>query len=640
MDCREEVGCFGNLDVDAEREFMDDNDGDGLQDDDFSDDEIDVEELEKRMWRDRIRLKRIKERQKLKIHGDRPKQRQSQEQARRKKMSRAQDGILKYMLKMMEVCKAQAFVYGIIPEKGKPVSGASDNIRAWWKEKVRFDRNGPAAVAKYQAENGLLGKADENACAASIPHTLQELQDTTLGSLLSALMQHCDPPQRRFPLEKGVPPPWWPTGDEEWWPQIGLQKGQGPPPYKKPHDLKKAWKVGVLTAVIKHIFPDICKIRKLVRQSKCLQDKMTAKESATWLAVLNQEEALARQQTNVAGIYANDGVALGAGGIGTLSFSSPSEYDVEGLDDFPGIYKSEDSWTAEGPKFDSLVLRVPKKEIDLDDELFAFSDRGSSGPHSTDSIMLGTKRKLDTEPAKALKQLYTCAYTQCPCSKVENGFTDVSIRNLHQLACMYREEPKSLVIPKVEDFQGTLSSIVYGHTAESYAEPEPAFVSGRVCESSAQANITFTNNQHPLASFVSSLTGNGQQANHASAVSGKLFNANDLASVNCSQEKVISRVGAEGNMLYGQGLQNLICSQGFQRELSNIPHGFTANRNCQSFQKDPSGISGVLLESLDSRADTGFGSIPCGIHVDSNLLRHGELVNLSSNVDSLWYFGS
>ncbi|KAJ0736951.1 putative transcription factor EIL family [Helianthus annuus] len=101
------------------------------------------------------------------------------------------------MLKMMEVCKAQGFVYEIIPEKGKPVGGASDNLWEWWKEKVRFDRNGPAAVAKFQAANSV---------AVSIgptPHTLQELQDTTLGSLLSVLMQHCDPPQRQFPLEKG-----------------------------------------------------------------------------------------------------------------------------------------------------------------------------------------------------------------------------------------------------------------------------------------------------------------------------------------------------------------------------------------------------------------------------------------------------
>ncbi|RWW78090.1 hypothetical protein BHE74_00013708 [Ensete ventricosum] len=123
--------------------------------DEDSDDDLDIEELERRMWRDRLRLKRLKEHQQSKSReqGDAAKQCQSLEQARRKKMSRAQDGILKYMLKMMEVCNAQGFVYGIIPEKGKPVSGASDNLRGWWKEKVRFDRNGPAAIAnEYDVE--------------------------------------------------------------------------------------------------------------------------------------------------------------------------------------------------------------------------------------------------------------------------------------------------------------------------------------------------------------------------------------------------------------------------------------------------------------------------------------------------------
>ncbi|KAF2322415.1 hypothetical protein GH714_016269 [Hevea brasiliensis] len=114
-------------------------------------------------------------------------------------------------------------------------------------------------------------------------------------------MQHCDPPQRRFPLEKGVPPPWWPTGNEEWWPQLGLPKDQGPPPYKKPHDLKKAWK-----------------------------DKMTAKESATWLAIINQEEALARE------LYPNSCPTLSsAGGSGSLVIHDCSEYDVEGVEDEP-----------------------------------------------------------------------------------------------------------------------------------------------------------------------------------------------------------------------------------------------------------------------------------------------------------------
>ncbi|KAF2322278.1 hypothetical protein GH714_010112 [Hevea brasiliensis] len=327
--------------------------------DDYSDEEIDVDELERRMWRDKMRLKRLKEQNKSKEGVDIAKQRQSQEQARRKKMSRAQDGILKYMLKMMEVCKAQGFVYGIIPEKGKPVTGASDNLREWWKDKVRFDRNGPAAIAKYQADNSIPGKNEGCNSIGPTPHTLQELQDTTLGSLLSALMQHCDPPQRRFPLEKGVPPPWWPTGNEEWWPQLGLPKDQGPPPYKKPHDLKKAWKVGVLTAVIKHMSPDIAKIRKLVRQSKCLQDKMTAKESATWLAIINQEEALARE------LYPDSCPPLSSGGSGSLVIHDCSEYDVDGVEDEPNFDVQEckpENLSSSSMGMDRMRERMPLRQ--------------------------------------------------------------------------------------------------------------------------------------------------------------------------------------------------------------------------------------------------------------------------------------
>ncbi|KAF9597220.1 hypothetical protein IFM89_016361 [Coptis chinensis] len=142
-----------------ENVFGDNSDveGENIADKDVSDEEIDAEELERRMWKDRVKLKRIRERQKVMAQrdADKLKPKQTSDQARRKKMSRAQDGILKYMLKLMEVCKARGFVYGIIPEKGKPVSGASDNIRAWWKEKVKFDKNGPAAIANN--DNGALG---------------------------------------------------------------------------------------------------------------------------------------------------------------------------------------------------------------------------------------------------------------------------------------------------------------------------------------------------------------------------------------------------------------------------------------------------------------------------------------------------
>lgn len=301
---------------------------------DVSDEEIEPEDLERRMWKDRIKLKRLKEKQKLAAQqaAEKQKPRQSTDQARRKKMSRAQDGILKYMLKLMEVCKARGFVYGIIPEKGKPVSGSSDNIRAWWKERVKFDKNGPAAIAKYEAECLAMSEADNNRNGNS-QSMLQDLQDATLGSLLSSLMQHCDPPQRKYPLEKGIPPPWWPTGNEDWWSHLNLPHGQSPP-YKKPHDLKKMWKVGVLTAVIKHMSPDIAKIRRHVRQSKCLQDKMTAKESSIWLGVLSREEALIRQPSSDNG---TSGITEMPPGVPVenkqAAASSASNYDVDGITD-------------------------------------------------------------------------------------------------------------------------------------------------------------------------------------------------------------------------------------------------------------------------------------------------------------------
>ncbi|KAF3319821.1 ETHYLENE INSENSITIVE 3-like 3 protein [Carex littledalei] len=323
-----------------------------LTENDVSDEEIEAEELARRMWRDRVKLRRIKERQKVTIQEASVDKSSSKkpisDQALRKKMSRAQDGILKYMLKLMEVCNVRGFVYGIIPEKGKPVSGASDNIRAWWKEKVKFDKNGPAAIAKYEAENFALENGQVVSNGGKGQQSLLDLQDATLGSLLSSLMQHCSPPQRKFPLEKGVPPPWWPNGTEDWWVALGLPKEQIPP-YKKPHDLKKVWKVGVLTAVIKHMSPNFVKIRMHVRKSKCLQDKMTAKESLIWLAVLSREERSVLQNF-VAGKdrererekEKDNGFSDVTQHSGqeerredTYTYSSSNEYDVDGPDVVP-----------------------------------------------------------------------------------------------------------------------------------------------------------------------------------------------------------------------------------------------------------------------------------------------------------------
>ncbi|KAJ0259051.1 ETHYLENE INSENSITIVE 3-like 1 protein [Hirschfeldia incana] len=437
-----EMGMYGNMDFFSSTSLGETDacpfpQDPPLVEDDYTDDEVDVEELERRVWRDKMRLKRLKGQQQQskcsKEGDDASKQRQSQEQARRKKMSRAQDGILKYMLKMMEVCKAQGFVYGIIPEKGKPVTGASDNLREWWKDKVRFDRNGPAAIAKYQAENSIGGGINDcnNSLVGPTPHTLQELQDTTLGSLLSALMQHCDPPQRRFPLEKGVPPPWWPNGREEWWPQLGLRDDQAlPPPYKKPHDLKKAWKVGVLTAVIKHMSPDIAKIRKLVRQSKCLQDKMTAKESATWLAIINQEEVVARE------LYPESCPPLLSSsslGSGSLLINECSEYDVE-------CFEKEQQQS-----FDVEELK-PEVVVSMNHQPTSFGICRMQQQFPVKEEVVGNldfarKRKQNNDLNVLMMERpgFTCENGQCPHSKINLGFQDRSSRDNHQMVCPYRD---------------------------------------------------------------------------------------------------------------------------------------------------------------------------------------------------------
>jgi ethylene-insensitive protein 3 len=345
-----------------------------LNDKDVSDEEIEAEELERRMWKDRIKLKRVREkRRKLESQQLAEKQKtktQATDQARRKKMSRAQDGILKYMLKLMEVCKARGFVYGIIPEKGKPVTGSSDNIRAWWKEKVKFDKNGPLAISKYDADCLRMSES-----VNSQTNQIHDLQDATLGSLLSCLMQHCSPPQRKFPLEKGIPPPWWPTGSEEWWTKLKLPAGQSPP-YKKPHDLKKNWKIGVLTAVIKHISPDFAKIRRLVRQSKCLQDKMTAKESSIWLGVLNREETLIAEPSNDrANSEINDSEIHNSNNLNCSNETCESDYDVDGsTNQAVEVHAGNKSRQIEQEKSERVKKkrkRVKSKPSDQNDEVIS-----------------------------------------------------------------------------------------------------------------------------------------------------------------------------------------------------------------------------------------------------------------------------
>jgi ethylene-insensitive protein 3 len=298
----------------------------------FSDSEsgsesIEIADLKKRMWKDQLLLMKLEGRSgrdraahdgedhlqlqpgtddhsgasaaaaALQVQQANKDQQESPESRyRRKAMLRAQDGVIRHMLKMMEACNARGFVYDVVDESGVPVSGSSDSLRGWWKDEVGFDRAGPMALSVAAAAAGLEAEGGPGSpMAASFLHGLHDIQDSTLGSLLSALIQHCEPPQRSFPLDRGLAPPWWPTGREAWWGMQGVaQAHQGPPPYRKPHDLKKAWKISLLSAVIKHLAPRFDQMRKLVWQSKRLQHKMSARDADTWSKVITREEALDR----------------------------------------------------------------------------------------------------------------------------------------------------------------------------------------------------------------------------------------------------------------------------------------------------------------------------------------------------------
>ncbi|GAB2277729.1 ETHYLENE INSENSITIVE 3-like [Dionaea muscipula] len=434
-----------------------------------------IQALKRRIWRDKWLLAKLKQQRRLLTGGGKKLGEEDinirynnnnnnyyyyyyakQERARRKRR-REQDGMLaNFFLKMMEGCKAQGFVYGIITDMGKTVTGSSENLREWWKEKVRFDRNGPAAIAKYHEVE--LRQLQEAAAAAHHDHhnelimscnmgcTLHDLHDTTLGSLLSALMQHCDPPQRRYPLDNGAsPPPWWPTGQEEWWSQLhGISKHHGPPPYKKPHDLKKAWKVTALTAVIKHMSPDMGKIRNLVRQSRLLQNKMTAKESAVWADIINQEEeeaaaALSRispsdqhrpnpnwrapwptSTAGGSGSYDHDHIAtvkLEEPFEVLLLNSADHERPDHGLGPFNyGIGIGKDNWLTSGG-----LVHVH-----------------ASTTTTTTTATTTSEKKRKLLPAAASPKAYVCEYPQCPYSDPRLAFTNINARNNHQLGCRFR----------------------------------------------------------------------------------------------------------------------------------------------------------------------------------------------------------
>ncbi|KAL7230754.1 hypothetical protein ACSBR2_009106 [Camellia fascicularis] len=358
------------------------------EDDDYEGKETGYNELKKRMLKDRMCLHKLKSQQRT-TREPKPESSSSepkQDQSRRKKMSTAQDAILKYMIKIMEDimedCKAKGFVYGIVPEHGKPITGSSDSLRSWCKEKVRFNQLAPPAIAKFVSPLLPLEQADQLDDPTSHMHLLLARHNFGFNSLCPNETQ-CTSTEVVFPLEKGLAPPRWPTGKELWWGDPvgdqGMQQEQGLPPYKKPHDLKKTWKVGLLAAIIKHVRPNLDTVRRLVVQSKCLQDKMTAKETATWSKVVNQEEALLKLTEKSLKISPEDGEE-----------------------------KEEEEVAVTRDAVDQSELRRRKK------------------------------RKCVFEGEEGVVgALYACQNLKCPQSELGLGFVDRNLRTEHESQCGY-----------------------------------------------------------------------------------------------------------------------------------------------------------------------------------------------------------
>ncbi|KAJ3684329.1 hypothetical protein LUZ61_013493 [Rhynchospora tenuis] len=192
--------------------------------------------------------------------------------------------------KGVEEANLQGYAYGIVLEDGKVLSGYSDSLQKWWDEDVIFDQTGPAAADQFHAENQQnLNPANDDDPPKRTYDYLMQLSDATLASVQSAIMQACKPSQRKFPFRNKVQPPWWPTGDEPWWDQTGIDREEGKPPYKKPHDLRKKWKAVVVLAIMKSLAPSFRTLAQKARRNKNLQNRMTAREMNSWHSALKEE---------------------------------------------------------------------------------------------------------------------------------------------------------------------------------------------------------------------------------------------------------------------------------------------------------------------------------------------------------------
>ncbi|KAI4382626.1 hypothetical protein MLD38_008566 [Melastoma candidum] len=172
----------------------------------------------------------------------------------------------------------------------------------------------------------------------------------------------------------------------------------------------------------------------LVHQSKCLQDKMTAKESATWLAILNQEEALCRKLYR--GTTHN---FSGSAYRSSFLTTDVGDYDVEGACD-EQVLVAEERKPLVG--FSGHRQQFPR-EVVMPPSIYQIKSEWLESNCSNEQVLMPKRKQLFDGPnMNKYRETYTCEFRECSYSDADLGFDDRVSRNNHQMICLHRNSSR------------------------------------------------------------------------------------------------------------------------------------------------------------------------------------------------------
>lgn len=199
------------------------------------------------------------------------------------------------LLKVLQWAMDQNFIrgyaYGLILNDGSTVNGASHDLSAWWEDKVRFDKN--AMAASYLFHGSDTGASHVYGIDPSLPlhKALLQISDSLIGAMVSVLMTMLNSlqPLHECKTASSEAPLWWPTGKDDWWPELA-DMTKSVPDYKLRHNLRKAHKVAVLVAMIRHMEPNYRAITDIVQQCFYMRkNTITPHEMVAWDAAITEE---------------------------------------------------------------------------------------------------------------------------------------------------------------------------------------------------------------------------------------------------------------------------------------------------------------------------------------------------------------